>query len=170
MLKLRRGSVVADLGAGTGYFTRRLSRIVGPEGKVYAVDIEPAMLEYIRNRSDISIDNVTTILAKPSHSKLPVGEVDVILCVNTWHHIDKRIRYLKRLRSVMKPGGRFVLIDFHEGQLPVGPPAGHKLEREAAIAEFEKAGWRRVSESVQLRYQYFIIFQPPAGGSRSAKR
>lgn len=169
MLRLRPGLAVADLGAGTGYFTWRISRAVGPEGKVYAVDIEPGMLEHIRNRPEINFDNVTTILAEPNDPKLPAGEVDLILCVNTWHHINDRLKYLKRLRPALKPGGRFVLVDFHEGEMPVGPPAGHKLAREDAVSEFEKAGWRRVSESVQLPYQYFIVFQPPAGSPR-AKR
>jgi len=160
-LELRRGAVVADLGAGTGYFTRRLSLMVGPEGKVYAVDIEPAMLEHIRVRKDIVLDNVATVLAKPDDPMLPQGQIELILCVNTWHHIDNRIKYLKRVKAALKPGGRFVLVDFHEGEMPVGPPAGHKLKREDAIAEFEKAGWKRVSESTLLPYQYMIVFQPP---------
>jgi SAM-dependent methyltransferase len=104
---------------------------------------------------------VTTIVAKPDDPGLPAGEIDVVLVVNTWHHIDDRLNYLKRLRPALNPDGRVAIIDWHEGDLPMGPPAGHKLSRDAVVAEFAEAGWRLESESVALPYQYFLIFYPP---------
>ena len=155
---------VADLGSGTGYFTRVLSRAVGDEGKVFAVDVESEMLEHIEQREDMGPAEVVTVLADPADPKLPERELDVILVVNTWHHIDGRVNYLKKLRRALDVEGRVVIIDWREGDLPMGPPAGSKLSRDAVVAEFEEAGWSLGTESVLLLYQYFLIFYPPAEG------
>ena len=160
-LGIQNGTVVADLGAGTGYFTSMLALQVGPAGKVYAVDIEPAMLDYLTSRDDIMQERVFPILAKASDPKLPEGEVDLVFTVNTWHHIKKRTRYLGRLERSLTPEGRVAVIDFRAGELPVGPPPGKKVPRDEVIAEFEEAGWRYVAESVALPYQYLLIFLPP---------
>lgn len=160
-LGLEVGDRVADLGAGTGYFIPWLSSLVEQKGKVYAVDVEPEMLEYIAKRQDIAYDNVVTILADPDDPKLPPDELDAILIVDTWHHIDKRIEYLDHLARSLRRGGRVVVIDFRKGELPVGPPAGSKLGRDDVVKEFEKGGWRLVSESVALPYQYLLVFYPP---------
>jgi SAM-dependent methyltransferase len=101
------------------------------------------------------------VLAEPDDPKLPDGELDLILTVNTWHHINKRIKYLKHLTGALKPGGRLVLIDWREGDLPQGPPKGHKISRDAVIRELDKAGWALTSESVALPYQYVLIFEAP---------
>jgi ubiquinone/menaquinone biosynthesis C-methylase UbiE len=155
------GDQVADLGAGTGYFTQVLSRAVGSQGKVYAVDIEAEMLAYIDQREDMGAAEVVTIQADPDDPKLPDGELELILVVNTWHHLDGRNKYLKKLRRALDTEGRVAIIDWREGELPMGPPAGSKLSREAVVAEFENAGWSLVTESVLLPYQYFLIFYPP---------
>ena len=165
-LGIQNGTVVADLGAGTGYFTSLLSIQVGPAGKVYAVDIEPAMLDYLKSRDDIMQERVVPILAKASDPKLPEGEVDLVFTVNTWHHIKKRIKYLRRLETSLTPEGRIAVIDFRAGELPVGPPPGEKISRDDVIEEFEEAGWRFVAESVALPYQYLLIFLPPKDPSR----
>jgi len=162
LLGAQRGDTVADLGAGTGYFTRLLSSVVGPEGRVYAVDIEQAMLDHIRGREDILFpQNIVTVLATPDDPKLPDGELDLIFTANTWHHIDDRLNYLERLRRALKPYGRLVIVDWHEGDLPEGPPAGHKLSRDAVVQELQKGGWTLTSESVALPYQYLLVFAPP---------
>jgi len=161
VLGVEEGEAVADLGAGTGYFTRVLSVAVGSRGRVWAVDVEPSMLEYIAQRTDLGPGKVTTVLAAPDDPKLPAGEVDLVLVVDTWHHIDGRLDYLKRLASALSERGRVAIIDWHEGELPLGPPAGHKLSREAVLDEFAKAGWRLEAESVALPYQYLLVFYPP---------
>jgi ubiquinone/menaquinone biosynthesis C-methylase UbiE len=162
VLGLAPGDRVADLGAGTGYFTAWLSGVVDRNGRVYAVDIEPGMLEYIRKRENIHHDNVITVLADLDDPKLPEGELDLVLIVDTWHHLDDRLSYLERLRRTLRAAGRIAVIDWHAGELPEGPPPGHKLSREAVLGEFEKAGWTLDTESVALPYQYFLIFSPPA--------
>ncbi len=160
---LTHGDTVADLGAGTGYFTRLLTRAVGETGKVYAVDIEPEMLDYIRQRDDLGEAEVTTVLAAADDPRLPDGEIDLVLVVNTWHHIDDRLTYLEKLERALSPQGRVAIVDYHEGELPVGPPAGHKLSRDAVVAEFDKVGWWLASESAVLPYQYLLVFYPPRG-------
>ncbi len=168
LLGIDQGEVVADIGTGTGYFIRPLSIAVGPEGKVYAVDIEQAMLDHVMAREEIVRERVIPVLAAPDDPRLPAGAIDLAVIVNTWHHIDNRSKYLRRLQRVLSPEGRVAIVDFREGELPVGPPPGEKLSRETVLAEFAKARWQFVSESVALPYQYFLVFYPPA--TKDARR
>jgi SAM-dependent methyltransferase len=162
-LEVDRGDVVADLGAGTGYFTVRLARAVGDTGRVLAVDIEPALIDHIRERAEQEgLPQVVPVLAEPDDPKLPAGGVDLVLIVDTWHHIDGRLSYLEGLSHALRPGGRVAIVDFREGELPVGPPPGHKLSRDAVHAELTKAGWSLDSESDDLPHQYVLVFRPPA--------
>jgi SAM-dependent methyltransferase len=160
VLGIEAGQTVADLGTGTGYFLWVLSALVDETGKVYAVDIEQEMLDYAVAR-EMPYDNVVPLLAAPDDPKLPAGELDLIFTVNTWHHIDGRIQYLGKLATALKPFGRLVIIDWREGELPQGPPAGHKLSRDSVVKELNKAGWTLTSESVALPYQYLLIFEVP---------
>jgi predicted methyltransferase len=165
MLGLTRGDVVADLGSGTGYFTRLLSSVVGPEGLVYAVDVEQAMLDYLLDRDDILFPgNIVKVLADPDDPKLPERKLDLIFTSNTWHHIEDRSLYIQRLERALKPYGRLAVIDWREGELPEGPPPGHKVSREAVVRELQEGGWTLTSESVALPYQYFLIFEVPRRG------
>lgn len=162
-LGVDRGDVVADLGAGTGYFTVRLARAVGDAGQVLAVDIEPALVDHIRERAEKeSLPQVVPILGEPDDPKLPEATVDLVLIVDTWHHINDRIAYLEGLSQALSPGGKIAIVDFREGELPVGPPAGHKLSRDAVHEELTEAGWILDSESEDLPYQYVLVFRPPA--------
>jgi SAM-dependent methyltransferase len=164
LLGLRPGQTVVDLGAGTGFFVRYLATAVGAEGKVYAVEIEPAMIDYIASREDLARfgDAVVPVLAEPDDPRLPDGEVHLILVVNTWHHIENRVAYLDRLRRSLRRNGRVAIIDWREGELPVGPPPNERLSRDTVQEEFDRAGWRLEMESVLLPYQYFLVFRPPS--------
>jgi ubiquinone/menaquinone biosynthesis C-methylase UbiE len=158
-LGLRPGTSVADLVAGTGYFVKHLAEAVAPGGTVYAVDIEPAMVAHLRDRADSErTDNVTPLLASASNPRLPASALDVILIVDTFHHLDGRLDYLQRLRGALRPGGRIAIIDWKKESLPVGPPVDHKVAREQVIVEMEAAGYRLSDESTELSYQYFLIF------------
>lgn len=162
LLALATGDVVADLGCGTGYFTRLLSGIVGAEGLVYAVDVEQAMLDHLMEREDILFPgNIVTVLADPHDPKLPEGKLDLIFTGNTWHHLDKRLEYLDRLERALKTYGRLAIVDWREGELPEGPPPGHKVPRDTVVRELQERGWTLTSESVGLPYQYFLIFEAP---------
>ena len=110
---------------------------------------------------DQQLDNVVVVYGDYDDPKLPDGEIDVILLVNTWHHIDKRSKYMRKLQDALSPHGRVIVIDFHAGELPVGPAPDHKVSRESVVSEFEKGKWELVSDSVMLPYQYFLTFHPP---------
>jgi len=160
-LGLREGMHVADIGAGTGYFSRYLAAAVGDSGAAFAVDTEPQMVAHLRERAEQeATSNVVPILASADNPRLPVAGVDLVLIVDSLHHIDDRINYLRRLRSFLKHGGRVAVIDFKKESIPVGPPPEHKLARAQVVEEFGTAGYRLASEPDILPYQYFLIFEP----------
>ncbi len=161
-LAIELGSTVADIGAGTGYFTVYLSTAVGSQGRVFAVDIEPAMIEYIRKRQHLQAKQVIPLLGAPDDPRLPDDEIDVAVIINTWHHIEGRPAYINRLEKVLSPAGRVAVIDWRDGELPVGPPPSERLARERVVAEFSAAGWTLGAESYALPYQYMLVFHPPA--------
>ena len=162
-LAVKPGAVVADLGAGTGYFTVRLARAVGPEGKVLAVEIEPNLVDHLKKRAlEAGLKQVVPVLAEPSDPKLPPAGVDLVLVCDTWHHIDDRVHYLGRLAAALRPGGRVAIVDFKEGELPVGPPPAHKLSRAAIVDELKEGGFSLASEKSDLPYQYVLVFTPNA--------
>jgi ubiquinone/menaquinone biosynthesis C-methylase UbiE len=163
-LGLRADAVVADVGCGPGYFTRRLARAV-PAGIVYAVDIEPRQLDRLNaHLREDGLVNVVPVLATADDPHLPPGRLDMILVVDTYHHFDNRPQYLQTLKRALKPAGRLVTIDYRKEPLPVGPPVAHKLAREQELSETEQAGFQLIDEPAFLPYQYFLIFMPrPAG-------
>ena len=160
-LHLRPGMTVADLGAGTGYFSRHLSSAVGQRGTVFAVELEPSLLVHLRDRAEKEkIDNVVPVLASADDPRLPAGRVDVVLIVDTYHHLDDRLHYLARLRRALGPGGRVAIVEWQKRELPVGPPMEHKLAREQVIDEMTSAGYRLLEEPAVLPYQDVLIFGP----------
>lgn len=149
---------VADVGSGPGYFALRLARAV-PAGVVFAVDVEPRQLDRLNEHiSAQGLRNVVPVLAVGDDPRLPAGRFDVVLVVNTYHHFPDRPRYLRRLREALRPSGRLVIIDYHEGELPIGPPPEHKLPRAQVLEEVTKAGFLLVEEPSLLPYQYFLVF------------
>ncbi len=164
-LELKQGEAIADLGAGSGYFTVRFSRAVGPAGRVYAVDIEPAMLDYIQDRARREhLENIQTVVASPHDPKLPPASVDMIFICNTLHHISDRARYYPLLLRALRPGGRLINVDFHKRPLPFGPPVEMKIAKEAMIEEARAAGFRLVNDFDFLEYQYFLVFGRAGAG------
>lgn len=160
-LGLKLGDEVADLGAGSGYFTIRLARVVGPAGKVYAVDVDPKLLEYIERRAkEEQLENIQTILADPDDPKLGSNSVDLIFICDVLHHINDRAKYYPLLSRALRPGGRLVNIDFHKRKLPVGPPEEMKIDRKDVIKELGSQGFELAKEFDILKYQYFLVFEP----------
>jgi len=152
-LALKPGEVIADIGAGSGYFARRFARHAG---KVYAVDIDEGLLAIVRKDAPA---NLLTILAAPDDPRLPEKSVDTIFFCDVLHHIDRRAAYLPKLLKALKPGGRVVNIDFYKKPLPLGPPMAMKLSEDQVIAEFSAAGFRLAQKLDLLPYQYFLVFQ-----------
>ena len=160
-LGIKGGMMVADLGAGTGYFTAALSRAAGPKGIVLGIDPEPEMVQYLGRRAHREgLANVVPVLALYEDPFLPPGRVDRVLIVDTYHHIEERQQYFHRLGADLAPGGTVAVVDFHKRPLPVGPPPEAKLDREVVVAEMQKAGFRLKEEPTFLPYQYFLIFEP----------
>jgi len=158
-LGLRAGDVVADVGAGTGYFAVRFARAVGDEGRVYAVDVSPEMIRYLNQRvRDQGIRNVVPVLADPDDPLLPDGSVDWFVIVDTWHHIAGQAGYLDHMKRMLRPGGRVVHIDYQKRPLPVGPPLEMKIAREDLVKQMEGAGFALEREHAFLPYQYFLVF------------
>ena len=158
-LALREGEVIADIGAGSGYFAVRFARAVGPRGRVYAVDISPDMIRYLNRRiRDEELSNVTTVLSDPDDPLLRDGSVDRFVIVNTWHHIEDQPKYLSLMKRMLRPGGQVVHIDFQKRELPVGPPLSMKIAREDLVRQMEAAGFSLAAEHDFLPYQYFLVF------------
>jgi Methylase involved in ubiquinone/menaquinone biosynthesis len=162
LLSVREGMAVGDLGAGTGYFSIPLGRAVGPKGTVWGIDIEPGMVDYLDARARREgLPNVKGVLTKPDEPGLAPESADLVLVVNTWHHIDDRIDYLGKLRKTLRPGGRVAVVDYKIGDLPVGPPADHKLPPEKVVGEFAAGGFEVVlRDETTLPYQYVLAFAP----------
>ena len=159
-LALRPGQIVCDVGAGPGYFTFPIARAVGDAGHVYAVDVEPRILEALRKRLRKSrLRNVTPVLALEDDPLVPTASCDLILVVDTYHHFPDRTAYLERLRRALKPGGEIVNIDYHRKPTPIGPPLDHRVAREAFLEEAKAAGLALVREPGFLPYQYFVVLR-----------
>jgi predicted methyltransferase len=160
-LGLHRGQTIADLGAGTGYFSRYLADAVGPDGTVFSVEIEPTLVTHLRARAEQEgTANVVPVLASIDNPRLPDADIDLILIADSYHHLDHRAAYLPHLRRALRPGGRVVVVDWKAGSLPEGPPPEHKLARERVVAEMESAGFALVDQPELLPYHYVLVFQP----------
>lgn len=158
-LALKPDAVVADLGAGTGYFSMRLAHFVS-RGRVYAVDLEPAMVKHLADRAKgMGLSNVTAIQGTPDDARLP-AKVDLVLLVDVYHHIDAREKYFARLRNSISPGGRVAVVDFNDAS-PVGPPRSERLPPGRVKEEMRKAGYAFVGSHDFLPNQYFLVFSVP---------
>lgn len=157
-LNLASTSVVADIGAGTGYFSARLAHMT-PGGRVYAVDLEPDMVKYLGDRAKRDgLKNLVAVQAKPDSPALP-DKVDRILLVDTYHHISDRSAYFKRLQESLKSGGQVAIIDF-TADSPVGPPKSERISARKVAEEMTLAGYAPVARHAFLPYQFFLVFEP----------
>ena len=155
-LELTPEATVADIGSGTGYFAVRLARAV-PRGRVYGADIEPDMVRFLNERAAREgLANLRAVLATERGPNLP-APVDLVLLVDTYHHIGRRGEYFTVLKKMLAPGGRVAIIDFRSDS-PVGPPARHRIAPRTVTEEMARAGYRLAGEHVFLPNQYFLIF------------
>jgi ubiquinone/menaquinone biosynthesis C-methylase UbiE len=161
-LSLKGTETVADVGAGSGYFTFRLSRAV-PKGKVFATDVDPEMVRHIHRKVMTErISNVEVALARSNDPAIPPG-TNVALVCDVIHHVADRHAWLKKGFDELTPGGRLVVIEFKEGRLPQGPPESVKIPKARLIAMVEDAGFRLVADDPKLLpYQTFLTFEKPS--------
>jgi SAM-dependent methyltransferase len=159
-LHLEPATRVADLGAGTGYFSVRIAKRV-PDGKLFAVDIEPEMLGYLAQRAHHEhLSVLVPVRASAESPNLP-EPVDLVLVVDTYHHIDKRITYFTKLKASLRPNGRLAIVDF-KADAPDGPPLEHRISPENVAEELTAAGYSLVTSHHFLPRQYFLVFQAKA--------
>lgn len=157
-LSLKPDAIVADIGAGTGYFAMRFSNMV-PKGRVYAVDTEADMVRYLAERAKREKrTNVVAVAGTPSDPKIP-GKADLIILVDVYHHVADRERYFRRLRDSLKPGGRISIIDFRV-DAPDGPPRAERIAPARVIDELRAAGYAIAQQHDFLPNQYFLVFSP----------
>ncbi len=159
-LSLNEGEVIADIGAGSGYFTFRLAQPVGEKGRVYAVDVSPDMIMHLNRRvRDLKVKNVVTILCAPDDPLLADASVDRFFICDTWHHIKGHAKYLELLKRMLKPGGQVIMLDFKKANTPIGPPMEMRIDRDDLVREMEANGFQLATEHTFLDYQYFLVFK-----------
>ena len=158
-ITLAPGSVVADVGAGSGYMTVKMAKRVGPTGKVYANDIQPQMLTILRQRLDKEkVANVDLVLGTMDDPKLPANTLDLILMVDVYHEFAQPQPMLRKLRDSLKTGGRLVLLEYRkeDPSIPIRPD--HKMSVAEAKMEVEAEGFTLAKVDERLPRQHILVF------------
>lgn len=159
-LDLREGSDVADLGAGSGYYTFRLAQQVGPSGHVFAVDVEPRMLNFIRERAQREhATNIEAIEATPNDPRLPQNSVDLVLLVDVYHELAFPYEVMHKVREALRPQGRVVLVEYRAEDPEVMIKPVHKMTEQQIIKEMLAAGFRHLKTDRRLPLQHLVLFQ-----------
>jgi ubiquinone/menaquinone biosynthesis C-methylase UbiE len=158
-LAIADASVVADVGAGSGWFTVRLARRVGPNGIVYAEDVQQEMLNAISRRVEREgFTNVRPIRGEGSDPRLPAGKLDAILIVDTYNEIEDRVTMFRNLATALKPQGRIGVVDFTLKGGGPGPPMEERVDPQTVVRDAATAKLRLISQEFFLPYEYFLTF------------
>ena len=159
-LDLKPGMVVADIGAGSGYYASRLARRVGPTGRVYATDIQPGMIELLDRRiASEGLSNITTVLAGMEDPRLPPAAIDLAIMVDVYHELQQPQLFLQRLKGVFKPGGRLVLLEFRKEDPTVPILEVHKMSVAEVKQEMEAEGFVIDKVIDVLPWQHIIVLR-----------
>ena len=159
-LDIKNGTVLADVGAGSGFMTRRFAKAVAPDGKVYAVDIDAEILGYLKEEArKQNLTNIVIVESRPEDPMLPKNSIDLAFFSDTTHHIDHRVAFYRKLSPAIKKGGHMAIIDVG----PDAPNHPHKAEelvpKEQAIQEAAEAGFKLVKDFTFLPRDYFLLFE-----------
>jgi len=152
-------SVVADIGAGSGWFTIRLARRVGPRGTVYAEDVQKEMINAISRRvNKEGFNNVTPKLGSNNDPRLPASALDVVLLVDAYHEVEDRVTMLSNIAKSLKPQGRLGIVDFRLDGTGPGPSPEERVSPDVVVNDAKKAGLKLIRQEPFLPFQYFLIF------------
>jgi ubiquinone/menaquinone biosynthesis C-methylase UbiE len=155
------GDVVADIGCGTGFFARPMARAVAPSGKVYGVDIQPEMLDFLKKIAENQgLSNIEPVLGESGDPKLPSESVDWILLVDAYHEFQQPKAMLAKMREALKPDGKIALLEYRlEGDSAAHIKLDHRMSPEQVMREWQPAGFRLVAQHEFLPTQHFFIFE-----------
>jgi ubiquinone/menaquinone biosynthesis C-methylase UbiE len=157
-LGVKPGQTVCDMGCGNGFYTLQLARLVGPRGLVYAVDIQPEMLQMLaRNAAEARLANIRPVLGTPIDPRVPAGEIDMMLCVDVYHEFSHPDAMLAKIKESLAPDGQLVLVEFRgeDPAVPIKPL--HKMTKAQVRAELEPAGFEMVREFDRLPWQHLLF-------------
>jgi predicted methyltransferase len=161
MLSIRSGERVAEIGAARGFFTEQLAARVGEGGRAYAIETDPEMISILEEMLARYGDSRGEVVKATEDDLALPGDLDMVFTANTWHHIKDRNAKREAVQASLKPGGRFVIIDWRTEECSFAPPVDHRLARKDLIAEMEADGWKLTTDARLLQYQYFLVFTPP---------
>lgn len=162
-LDLQKGDVVADLGAGSGYFTFRMAERVGKNGKVLAVDIQEEMLKTLRQRASANgVSNVEEVKADETDPHLPAGSIDLVLMVDVYHELSYPFEVMTKLREALKPTGRVAFVEYRKEDPSVPIKEVHKMSIEQLVKEMKVVGLERAHTDESLPSQHIVIFRKAA--------
>jgi len=160
-LHLKPGMIVADIGAGTGYYSIRIARLVAPAGKVIAVDIQPEMLSRLRKEaSAANVKNIETVLGTESDPKLPPGALDLVVMVDVYHELSEPQQVLGHIRHALKPHGQLVLLEYRKEDPKIPIRSEHKMSLQDVRAEIQPEGFAFERSIENLPWQHVIFFKP----------
>ena len=159
LLRIRKGATVADIGAGSGYITIRMAKIVGPMGKVYASDIQAGMLTLLQqNVAKAKVDNVVPVLGAFDDPKLPAESIDLAIMVDVYHEFSEPQKMLQRIRESLKPDGRLVLLEYRAEDPNVPILRDHKMSKAQVKQELEHEGFKQSRVYDDLPWQHLFVF------------
>jgi SAM-dependent methyltransferase len=161
-LNLKPGMMIGDVGAGTGYYSIRMAKLVGPAGSVYANDIQPGMLDKLNAKAtEAHVNNIVTVLGSESDPKLPPAKLDLVVMVDVYHELSRPQRMLDGIRRSLKPGGRLVLLEYRkeDPSIPIRPE--HKMSVDEVKAEVQPEGFAFEKVIDSLPWQHIIFFRKP---------
>jgi predicted methyltransferase len=170
-IQLRPGMTVADIGAGVGYMTLRMARRVGPKGKVYAVDLQPQMLDGLReNAAKAKLNNIQPVLGEVADPKLPAGQMDLILLVDVYHEFSQPQEMLRRMHAALKPEGRLVLLEYRKEDPNVPILLDHKMSTAEVKTELEAEGFVLQTPIETLPRQHIFVLTKAAAAKAATAR
>jgi ubiquinone/menaquinone biosynthesis C-methylase UbiE len=159
LLRIKKGATVADIGAGSGYITIRMAKIVGPTGKVYASDIQAGMLTLLQqNVAKAKVDNIVPVLGAVDDPKLPAGSVDLAIMVDVYHEFSEPQKMLQHIREALKPDGRLVLLEYRAEDPGVPILPDHKMSKVQVKQEVEHEGFKQARVYDDLPWQHLFVF------------